>query len=97
MFRGFKGDRRLVQAPCLPVGPGVNAVAGVSGNSVDEFVMAEILGGLVGIAAANARGTQQGQANHVVARFVGAVLAIGQDGGAEGSAVGRSMVPMSQL
>src|ERR1700723_2971253 len=83
MFGGNEGDEGLVEALGLPVGLRLAPIGGVAGDSEDEFVMAEILSGLVGITAASAGGANEGETDGVIVGFVRSVFAIGKDGGAE--------------
>src|ERR1700722_11461590 len=83
MFGGNEGDEGLVEALGLPVGLRLAPIGGVAGDSEDEFVMAKILRGLVGITAASAGGANEGETDGVIVGFVGSVFAIGEDGGTE--------------
>ena len=67
----------------LPVCLALSPASSVPGDSVNEFVMPDILRALVGITAARARGSNECEPDGVVVRLIGSVLAIGQDGGAE--------------
>jgi len=79
----LKSDERSIQSLPLPVRLAVAPTRGVSGNTVNEFVMSYILRALVGIPAARARRANQRQSNGMVVWFIRSVLAISQDGRAE--------------
>src|SRR5215469_11634164 len=80
MTRGLERNQRLIQSLALPVGLFVSPTARMSGDAIHEFVMADVLSCLIGISARNAGGTDQGKADGIVIRLVGAILAISKDG-----------------
>src|ERR1700691_728600 len=79
----LKRDQRIVQPLRLPVGLALAPADSVPGDSVNEFVVPDILRALVGITAARARSSNQREPDSIVTRLVRSILAIGQDGGAE--------------
>jgi hypothetical protein len=94
MLLGFEGDQWIVQSVSLPVSLGRAPIARVSGKPKQELVMAPVLVRLVGViwrAAVGGRryprGAHQGQAQRIVVRLIGAILAIGKDSGAKASAL----------
>src|SRR5271166_1005140 len=83
MLRSLECDQRIVQPLRLPVGLRFAPTSRVSGNSVKELVMSNILRPLVRVTAARSRRADQRQANRMVVRLIRSILAIGQDGRAE--------------
>src|ERR1035441_1579436 len=94
MFRSRKGDERRVQPLPLPVGSSLTPATGVPGDAVNEFVMPDILSGLIRVPAADTGGPDQSQPDCVVVGLVGSVLAIGEDSCAERSAHIREVDPL---
>lgn len=70
----LKSDQRSVQPLRLPIGIALLPMAGMRGEAVDKFMMAPVLGGLIGViapvAAAEAGRVNQGQAQRIVVRFI---------------------------
>ena len=83
MLCSLERNERIIQALSLPVRGSVPPVGSMTGDTVDEFVMSQVLRTLVGITARGARSADQCQADRVVIRLVGPVLAIGQHRRAE--------------
>src|ERR1022692_2959753 len=83
MFGGLERDERLVEAIGLPIGVAIVPRAGVAGDAETKFVVAPVLVGLVGVTGVDARRAHQREPDGVVIGFVGAVLTVGKDGGAE--------------
>src|ERR1700758_435202 len=57
-------------------------IGAVSGNSVNEFMVADILRGLIGVAPGDAGSADQREADGVVGRLVRSVFAVAENGGA---------------
>src|SRR5216684_8515664 len=55
VFLSFEGDQRIIQALRLPVGLALPPAGGVPSDSIDEFVMSDILRSLISVAAPRAR------------------------------------------
>ncbi len=70
MLRGFESDERIVKALRLPIRLRLAPVGGMTGDSVNEFVMSDILCALVGITTARAWGTNQSKPDRMVIRFI---------------------------
>src|SRR5215472_8333823 len=83
MTRSFESNQGLVQSLTLPVGLPISPSARMPSDAIHEFVMADVLRCLIAVSARNAGGTDQGQADGIVGRLVGAVFAIRKDGGSE--------------
>ena len=120
MRLGFKRDQRCAQTIALPIGFRLPPVARVAGEAEQNFVMAPVLVGLVGVAARHLRGragrAQKRQPDGMVIALVRAVLHsvrivapnapllsvrsiqwCDATSNWRSSAVGRWMVPTSQL
>src|ERR1700682_2741146 len=79
MFRAFEGDQRLVEPVCLPVSSSLTPTIRVAGKTEHDFMPADVLCSLIGIAAPGSRRPYQSQPQRLVIRFVGTVLAVGKD------------------
>src|SRR5690348_17100021 len=82
----LKRDERIVEVVCLPRSVGILPAACVAGESVNKFVMAEVLRSLIAILLiirADAGRIKQRKPKRVVTGLVGAGLRAGENGDAE--------------
>src|SRR5690348_1417236 len=79
MFRSLEGNQRIVQALRLPIGLAGAPVSIVTGESENDVVVTEVLRALIVISPARARSANQREADGVVVRLIGCVLAIGEN------------------
>src|ERR1700685_3186711 len=86
MLRALESDERLIEAIGLPIGFTFAPITVVSGDAENKFVMTEILTALIGISAFYAGRADEREAQSVVGGFVGGVLVIGENCGAESAA-----------
>src|SRR6185312_13998295 len=94
MLRSLEGNQRIVQALRLPIGLPGAPVAIVSRDSEEDVVMADVLRPLIVRAAARARSANEREADGVVVRLVGRVLAIGEDRCAVAAALVSEIDPL---
>src|SRR5713226_6143803 len=94
MFRAFERDQRLIQTIRLPVSPAFAPVVRVAGEPKQNFMMAQILSSLVGIATASSRRADQSQPQSFVVRFIGCVLTVSEHGYAIGAVLIRQIDPL---
>src|ERR1700722_7921857 len=83
VLRRFKRNEWRVQALALPVSLRVAPASCMSRKTIDKFVMANVLCCLIRIASCNSWCANQREAKCAVVRFIGAVLAVGEDGYSE--------------
>ena len=81
MLGGFEGNQRGVQPLPLPIGLPVAPTPGVAGDAVHKFVVPEVLRALVVISAGRAWSPNEREADSVIIRLIGTVLAVGEDRG----------------
>src|SRR5690349_11066269 len=90
----LEGNQRIIQTLRLPIGLTGAPVAIVTSQSEDDIVMAEVLRALIVISPARAGSANEGEADGVVVRFIGCVLAIGENRRAIAATLIREIDPL---
>ena len=79
MRRTLERDKGLVEALCLPVSLSLTPVTIMSGEAIDELMMAQVLRTLIRITTASARCAHQRQSQRMLVWFIRGVLAVRKD------------------
>src|SRR5438552_674170 len=98
MARTLEGNQRLIETLRLPIGLLLPPVARMTSQTIDQFVMAPVLRGLIGVrssvAFTDAGRADESEVDGFVVRFIRTVLAIRQNRGAIGSALIGEINPL---